>query len=239
MASRCKQRHPLDRRSPSRAQYDGSPDAEGRSRVGGLSPGHVPGGARVGRRGLVVFDGDGRCRMIGRRAGEIFGIEPAAYVGKLRDDVLGRLRAGVRRARRAPRSGRAERAPRGAGRHGRGRRAPAAAAHRHVQGRSRSPGGEAAGVAPPLQRRDARASRRAAGQAAPGAHRRADRVRRAHRAARTFAASAKSSSASTGAARARGTATPSCASTSTGWGPSTTSSAGPSATRSSSASRPA
>ncbi len=24
--------------------------------------------------GLVVFDSDGRCRMIGRRAGEIFGI---------------------------------------------------------------------------------------------------------------------------------------------------------------------
>jgi diguanylate cyclase (GGDEF)-like protein len=38
--------------------------------------------------GLVVFDGDGRCRMIGRRAGEIFGLEPAAYVGRLRDEVL-------------------------------------------------------------------------------------------------------------------------------------------------------
>jgi diguanylate cyclase (GGDEF)-like protein len=38
--------------------------------------------------GLVVFDGDGRCRMIGRRAGEIFGIEPAAFVGRMRDDVL-------------------------------------------------------------------------------------------------------------------------------------------------------
>ncbi len=38
--------------------------------------------------GLVVFDGEGRCRMIGRRAGEIFGIEPAGYVGKLRDQVL-------------------------------------------------------------------------------------------------------------------------------------------------------
>jgi diguanylate cyclase (GGDEF)-like protein len=38
--------------------------------------------------GLVVFDGEGRCRMIGRRAGEIFGLEPAAYVGRLRDEVL-------------------------------------------------------------------------------------------------------------------------------------------------------
>ena len=38
--------------------------------------------------GLVVFDGDGRCRMIGRRAGEIFGLEPAAYVGRLREEVL-------------------------------------------------------------------------------------------------------------------------------------------------------
>ena len=39
--------------------------------------------------GLVVFDVDGRCRMIGRRAGEIFGIEPAANVGKMRQEVLG------------------------------------------------------------------------------------------------------------------------------------------------------
>lgn len=38
--------------------------------------------------GLVVFDGEGRCRMIGRRAGEIFGVEPAGYVGRLRDEVL-------------------------------------------------------------------------------------------------------------------------------------------------------
>jgi diguanylate cyclase (GGDEF)-like protein len=39
--------------------------------------------------GLVVFDGDGRCRMIGRRAGEIFGLEPAAFVGRMMDEVLG------------------------------------------------------------------------------------------------------------------------------------------------------
>src|SRR5580704_19398550 len=38
--------------------------------------------------GLIVFDGEGRCRMIGRRAGELFGIEPAAHVGKPRRDVL-------------------------------------------------------------------------------------------------------------------------------------------------------
>jgi diguanylate cyclase (GGDEF)-like protein len=38
--------------------------------------------------GLVVFDGEGRCRMIGRRAGEIFGVEPAAFVGRMRDEVL-------------------------------------------------------------------------------------------------------------------------------------------------------
>ncbi len=38
--------------------------------------------------GIVVFDVDGRCRMIGRRAGEIFGIEPAANVGKTRAEVL-------------------------------------------------------------------------------------------------------------------------------------------------------
>jgi diguanylate cyclase (GGDEF)-like protein len=38
--------------------------------------------------GLIVFDGEGRCRMIGRRAGEMFGVEPAAHVGKLRGEVL-------------------------------------------------------------------------------------------------------------------------------------------------------
>lgn len=38
--------------------------------------------------GLIVFDGEGRCRMIGRRAGELFGVEPAAYVGKARAEVL-------------------------------------------------------------------------------------------------------------------------------------------------------
>jgi diguanylate cyclase (GGDEF)-like protein/PAS domain S-box-containing protein len=39
--------------------------------------------------GLIVFDRDGRCRMIGRRAGEIFGLEPAAYVGRTSAEVLG------------------------------------------------------------------------------------------------------------------------------------------------------
>src|SRR5258706_12993889 len=39
--------------------------------------------------GLIVFDSDGRCRMIGRRAGEIFGLEPAAYVGRTSTEVLG------------------------------------------------------------------------------------------------------------------------------------------------------
>jgi diguanylate cyclase (GGDEF)-like protein len=38
--------------------------------------------------GLIVFDGEGRCTMIGRRAGELFGVEPAAHVGKMRLDVL-------------------------------------------------------------------------------------------------------------------------------------------------------
>jgi diguanylate cyclase (GGDEF)-like protein len=38
--------------------------------------------------GLVVFDRDAKCRMIGRRAGEIFGVEPANYVGKARSEVL-------------------------------------------------------------------------------------------------------------------------------------------------------
>jgi diguanylate cyclase (GGDEF)-like protein len=41
--------------------------------------------------GIVVFDGAGRCRMIGRRAGEIFGVEPASLVGLTREEVLGAL----------------------------------------------------------------------------------------------------------------------------------------------------
>ena len=38
--------------------------------------------------GLIVFDGDGRCCMIGRRAGELFGVEPSSHVGKPRGEVL-------------------------------------------------------------------------------------------------------------------------------------------------------
>src|SRR5687768_5029103 len=38
--------------------------------------------------GVIIFDRDGRCRMIGRRAGELFGIEPAAFVGRPRVEVL-------------------------------------------------------------------------------------------------------------------------------------------------------
>ncbi len=38
--------------------------------------------------GVVVFDSDGRCRMIARRAGEMFGVEPVSYVGRSRSEVL-------------------------------------------------------------------------------------------------------------------------------------------------------
>jgi len=38
--------------------------------------------------GYIVVDGSGQCRMIGRRAGEIFGIEPAACAGKTGAEVL-------------------------------------------------------------------------------------------------------------------------------------------------------
>lgn len=38
--------------------------------------------------GLVVFDANARCAMIGRKAGELFGVEPAAFVGKGRIEVL-------------------------------------------------------------------------------------------------------------------------------------------------------
>ena len=38
--------------------------------------------------GVLAFDRDSRCRMIGRRAGELFGIDPASFVGKMREEVL-------------------------------------------------------------------------------------------------------------------------------------------------------
>src|ERR1700722_16451858 len=41
--------------------------------------------------GLIVFDGEARCTMIGRRAGELFGVEPAGHVGKKRSDVVAAL----------------------------------------------------------------------------------------------------------------------------------------------------
>jgi diguanylate cyclase (GGDEF)-like protein len=41
--------------------------------------------------GIVVFDSDGRCRMIGRRAGEMFGVEPAVLVGLPRAEVVAEL----------------------------------------------------------------------------------------------------------------------------------------------------
>ena len=38
--------------------------------------------------GIVVFDREGNCRMVGRRAGELFGLEPANYAGASRMTVL-------------------------------------------------------------------------------------------------------------------------------------------------------
>ena len=38
--------------------------------------------------GYVVVDASGRCRMIGRRTGEIFGVDPASQVGRHAADVL-------------------------------------------------------------------------------------------------------------------------------------------------------
>jgi diguanylate cyclase (GGDEF)-like protein len=39
--------------------------------------------------GIVVFDRAGKCRMIGRRVADLFGVDPAKYVGRNRDEVLG------------------------------------------------------------------------------------------------------------------------------------------------------
>ena len=131
--------------------------------------------------GLVVFDGDGRCRMIGRRAGEIFGLEPAAYVGHLRDEVLAAFARACEEpdallevvADDAPLAGPSPvaevdvRRPR-----------PRTVLCKGVRVRA---GREAARVAHSV--RDVTRERAAerSGPAAPGAHRRADRLRRPDR----------------------------------------------------------
>jgi diguanylate cyclase (GGDEF)-like protein len=38
--------------------------------------------------GVILFDKEGRCRMIGRRTGELFGFDPASLVGKPQAEVL-------------------------------------------------------------------------------------------------------------------------------------------------------
>jgi len=38
--------------------------------------------------GILVFDRHGKCRMIGRRVADLFGLDPAEHVGKMRGDVL-------------------------------------------------------------------------------------------------------------------------------------------------------
>ena len=41
--------------------------------------------------GVLVFDRTGKCRMIGRRVADLFGIDPARLVGRPRAEVLGAL----------------------------------------------------------------------------------------------------------------------------------------------------
>ena len=41
--------------------------------------------------GLLVFDRGGKCRMLGRRVAELFGVSPQDTVGKRRDEVLGAM----------------------------------------------------------------------------------------------------------------------------------------------------
>jgi diguanylate cyclase (GGDEF)-like protein len=41
--------------------------------------------------GVLVFDRTGKCRMIGRRVADLFGIDPAKLVGKPKEEVLGVL----------------------------------------------------------------------------------------------------------------------------------------------------
>ncbi len=38
--------------------------------------------------GILVFDRNGKCRMIGRRVADLFGIDPAEHVGKMRADLM-------------------------------------------------------------------------------------------------------------------------------------------------------
>ena len=52
--------------------------------------------------GVFVFDRNGKCRMIGRRVADLFGIDPAKLVGKMRRGGPGHDLARLRRAARVP-----------------------------------------------------------------------------------------------------------------------------------------
>jgi diguanylate cyclase (GGDEF)-like protein len=41
--------------------------------------------------GVFVFDRHGKCRMVGRRVADLFGVDPAKLVGRLREEVFGAL----------------------------------------------------------------------------------------------------------------------------------------------------
>jgi len=45
----------------------------------------------VADEGVLVFDRGGKCRMIERRVGELFGVDPPKLVGKQREEVMGAL----------------------------------------------------------------------------------------------------------------------------------------------------
>lgn len=48
---------------------------------------------QAGNEGLLVFDASDTCRLVGRRAGEFFALEPSQLVGRSRAEVLAQLSA--------------------------------------------------------------------------------------------------------------------------------------------------
>jgi diguanylate cyclase (GGDEF)-like protein len=76
-------------RPPERAKSERPPEGEGEWRA--LLEGALGAVLEAGDEGVIVFDRTGRCRMMGRRVGELFGVEPQFFIGKLRPDVMGPL----------------------------------------------------------------------------------------------------------------------------------------------------
>jgi diguanylate cyclase (GGDEF)-like protein len=82
---------PIPRSDRTPSERPPADDAEWRALVEGALAAVL----EAAEEGVIVFDRNGKCRMVGRRLGDLFGIDPAAIVGKRRPEVLGALAQGL------------------------------------------------------------------------------------------------------------------------------------------------